>query len=99
MGLKRTIAKVKIEKRKRERTKRDEDIRKLGLERNKALQESYRLADLALAKEQAQAAKIKKMKAEERLELTKQKERQLRQRRAEATNRKIKKVLGKIFRR
>ncbi|MBA7498649.1 hypothetical protein ES704_01386 [subsurface metagenome] len=64
MTVKRKVAKVQIALRKRKREKEAKEIRKLGLERNKALGEAEKAMALAKAREDAREAKAKKARAE-----------------------------------
>ena len=67
MGIKRTIAKHKSKARKRKETKTAEQIRKLGLKRNKALREADSALEKAKAQEKLRDAKIKRAKAKDLL--------------------------------
>ena len=64
MTIKRKVAKVQIALRKRKREKAAKEIRKLGLERNKALKKAEEAMKLAKAREDAREAKAKKARAE-----------------------------------
>jgi len=67
MSIRRTLARGKVEQRRRRRASESAEIKRLTLARNKALKEAGRSATLAEAREQARQAQITRFEAKERL--------------------------------
>jgi len=96
MSIKRKVARGRIKLRKMQEERKEKQITRLGLQRNKALKDAEQSMRLAKAKEETRAAKVKQLAAKNRLNADQRAAMDKRKKKAQKTFKKLQ-AIGKSF--